>query len=105
MIPGWSPSGLPFTWWLGIASLGFVVGVISGMFGVGGNFLIIPALNIWFKVPLTITVGTSLCQVVGTASAALVRHSRLRQGEMKIDWLMLGGGLTGAQVGALKDGG
>lgn len=101
MTPRWSPAGFPFTWWMGIATLGFVVGIVSGMFGVGGTFLIIPALNIWFKVPLTITVGTSLCQVVGSACASLVRHSRLKQGELKIDWLMLGGGLTGAQVGAL----
>lgn len=87
-------------WWaaLGVAGLG--VGIIGGMFGVGGNFLLIPILNVGFGVPIGVAVGTSLCQIIGTGVAALVRHQRLRQGEIKIDWIMLLGGLMGAQAGA-----
>ena len=87
-------------WWTGICLLGLVVGFVGGMFGVGGNFLLIPLLNIVFRVPLEIAVGTGLCQVIGTALAGLMRYRKLKQGEIKIDWIMLAGGLTGAAAGA-----
>jgi hypothetical protein len=87
-------------WWVALGIAGLAVGVIGGMFGVGGNFLLIPILNVGFGVPINISVGTSLCQIIGTGVAALVRHQRLRQGEIKIDWIMLLGGLMGAQAGA-----
>jgi uncharacterized membrane protein YfcA len=87
-------------WWTAISLLGLVVGFVGGMFGVGGNFLLIPLLHVVFGVPLEIAVGTSLCQIIGTGVAALRRHQRLRQGEIKIDWIMLAGGLVGAETGA-----
>src|SRR5438067_1807380 len=86
-------------WWLGLGLCGLLVGIIGGMFGVGGNFLLIPILYIGFQVPLDIAVGTSLCQIIGTGVAALARHQRLKQGEIKIDWIMLAGGLLGADAG------
>jgi uncharacterized membrane protein YfcA len=70
------------------------------MFGVGGNFLLIPLLNLGFGVPLPVTVGTSLCQVIGAASGAFVRHSKLKQGESVVSWLMMGGALIGSYLGA-----
>jgi uncharacterized membrane protein YfcA len=96
-VPGLESNPL---WWAALALAGLAVGTIGGMFGVGGNFLLIPILNVGFGVPIGIAVGTSLCQIIGTGVAALVRHQRLRQGEIKIDWIMLLGGLMGAQAGA-----
>src|SRR5262245_25393729 len=93
-------NGSPF-WWTALALLGLLVGVIGGMFGIGGGFLLIAFLNVLFGVPLNIAVGTGLCQVIGTAVAAFRRHRRLRQGEVKIDWIMLAGSLLGVQAGAL----
>lgn len=87
-------------WWLGLGLLGLVVGLVGGMFGVGGGFLLIPLLNVVFRVPLDIAVGTGLCQVIGTAVAAYLRHRRLQQGEVKIDWIMLAGSLLGVTMGA-----
>ncbi len=87
-------------WWIALAAAGLVVGIIGGMFGVGGNFLLIPVLNIVFGVPADVAVGTSLCQIIGTGVAALRRHRRLKQGEIKIDWIMLMGGILGAHAGA-----
>jgi uncharacterized protein len=87
-------------WWLALGLAGLGVGIVGGMFGVGGNFLLIPILNVGFGVPISIAVGTSLCQIIGTGVAALMRHQRLRQGEIKIDWIMLLGGLMGASAGA-----
>jgi uncharacterized membrane protein YfcA len=87
-------------WWMGLGLSGLAVGIVGGMFGVGGNFLLIPMLHVAFGVPLNIAVGTSVCQTIGTGVAALRRHQRLKQGEIRIDWLMLAGGLIGAQAGA-----
>ena len=83
----------------GIAALGIVVGFIAGMFGVGGGFLLTPLLNVVFGIPLPIAVGTGLCQMIGTSTAALLRHRRIGQGEIRFDLLMLGGSLFGVDAG------
>ncbi len=79
---------------------GFVVGYVSGMFGVGGGFMLTPLLNLVLGVPYPIAVGSGLCQMVGTATSAYLRHANLNQGEPRVGWLMLGGSLCGVYVGA-----
>src|SRR5438045_2679255 len=87
-------------WWSLIAALGLLVGFVAGMFGIGGGFLLIPLLNVVFGVPMDLAVGTGLCMTIGTGVAAFRRHRRLKQGEVKIDWVMLGGSLMGVGAGA-----
>lgn len=87
-------------WWGGLAALGLGVGVVAGMFGIGGGFLLTPLLALLFRVPLPIAVGTGLCQMIGVAVAALIRHARLGQGEVKIDVIMMAGSLLGVGLGA-----
>lgn len=78
---------------------GFVVGYVSGMFGVGGGFMLTPLLNLVLGVPYPVAVGSGLCQMVGTATSAYLRHAGLNQGEPRVGWLMLGGSLCGVYVG------
>ncbi len=87
-------------WLPGIAALGVVVGWVAGMFGVGGGFLLTPLLTVVFGVPLEIAIGTGLCQMIGTATAALLRHRRLGQGEIRFDLLALAGSVLGVGAGA-----
>jgi len=87
-------------WWSSLAVLGLGVGVVAGMFGVGGGFLLTPLLAVLFRLPLPVAVGTGLCQMIGVATAALVRHQKLGQGEIKMDWMMLAGSLLGVGLGA-----
>ncbi len=89
----------PF-WWIGLVLLGFAVGIIAGMFGVGGGFLLTPMLAVLFRVPLDVAVGTGMCQMIGVGVAALSRHLKLKQGELVIDGLMLPGSLLGVGLGA-----
>ncbi len=83
-----------------LALLGIAVGFVAGAFGVGGGFLMTPLMVALFRVPLPIAVGTSLCQIIGTATASLLRHQALRQGELRFDLLMLPGGVLGVEAGA-----
>jgi uncharacterized protein len=87
-------------WLPGVAALGIVVGWVAGMFGVGGGFLLTPLLTVVFGVPLEVAVGTGLCQMIGTATAALLRHRRLGQGEIRFDLLALPGSVLGVEGGA-----
>lgn len=84
---------------VGLALLGSGVGVVAGMFGVGGGFLLTPLLSVVFDIPLPIAVGTGLCQMVGTAVVALLRHRKLGQGEVRFDFLMFAGSMVGVGAG------
>ena len=80
--------------------LGTVVGFVAGMFGIGGGFILTPLLTALLGVPLPIAIGSGLCQMVGTATVALLQHRELGQGERRFDLLMLGGSSLGAAAGA-----
>jgi len=54
---------------------GVVVGFFTGLFGVGGGFLIIPALVFLLGLPMTVAVGTSLLIVVINSTAGFVAHA------------------------------
>jgi uncharacterized membrane protein YfcA len=84
-----------------VALLGITVGVVAGMFGVGGGFLLTPLLSIIFDIPMPIAVGTGLCQMIGIAIVALLRHRKLGQGEHRFDWLMFAGSALGAAAGSV----
>ncbi len=85
---------------LALAGLGILVGIVAGMFGVGGGFVLTPLLATVLGVPLPIAVGSGLCQMVGTATVSVLRHQRLGQGELRFDWLMLLPSIVGAFAGA-----
>lgn len=70
-------------WWAGIALLGVIVGLVAGLFGVGGGFLLNPLLALLFGVRMEVAVGTGLCQMLGTATAAGIRYRKLGVGEPK----------------------
>lgn len=69
---------------------GFVVGFLTGLFGVGGGFLIIPALVVLLGVEMPIAVGTSLVIVTANSAAAVFAHLP----RAHIDW-----GITIAFIG------
>ena len=84
---------------IGVVLLGSGVGFVAGMFGVGGGFLLTPLLSVAFGIPLPIAIGTGLCQMIGTALVALLRHRAIGQGEIRFDLLMLPGCLLGVDAG------
>ena len=57
-----------------MAAAGLVVGSLTGFFGVGGGFLMVPVLTLWLGVGFRRAVGTSLVIITITAAAALTSH-------------------------------
>jgi len=82
-----------------LALLGLFVGYIAGMFGVGGGFILTPALIYFFGVPAPVAVGSALCQKCGTSIGSLRKYRKFGHGEPRIDLIMIGGSLIGVDVG------
>jgi len=83
----------------GVILLGGVVGFLSGLFGVGGGFLLTPMLNIAFGVPMNVAIGSGLCQMIGTATTATIRHWKESAVDVKLALIMLGGTIGGVEIG------
>src|SRR5207248_53962 len=82
-----------------IIVLGFVVGVLSGMFGVGGGFLTTPLL-IFYGIPPTVAVASASTQITGASVSGVMVHARRGGVDMKMGSVMIVGGLLGSFVGA-----
>ncbi|MFZ4806442.1 MAG: sulfite exporter TauE/SafE family protein [Hyphomicrobiaceae bacterium] len=78
--------------------IGLAVGVLSGMFGIGGGFIMTPLL-IFLGVPPAIAVGTGASQVVASSVASALGHWRRDNVDLKMGVLLIGGGLVGAISG------
>lgn len=86
---------IPLALLLGVGTL---VGFLSGMFGVGGGFLVTPLLMM-VGVPTTVAAASGSCQMVATSSSGLAAHFRLGNVDMKLGTVLLLGGLAGAGMG------
>jgi uncharacterized membrane protein YfcA len=78
--------------------MGFAIGFLSGMFGVGGGFILTPLL-IFLGVPSAVAVGTSVSQVVAASVSSAVGHWRRNNVDMKMGLLLIAGGFVGAVAG------
>jgi len=81
-----------------ILSFGLIVGLLSGLVGVGGGFLITPLL-IFTGVPPLVAVATGSAQIVGTSAAGSYAHWRLGNVDFKMAILLLLGSWTGGGLG------
>jgi uncharacterized protein len=82
-----------------IVALGFVVGILSGMFGVGGGFLTTPLL-IFYGIPPTVAVASATTQITGASVSGVMVHMRRGGVDLKMGLVMIAGGSFGALVGA-----
>ncbi|NBB49742.1 TSUP family transporter [Rhizobium sp. CRIBSB] len=81
-----------------ILGMGAAVGFLSGMFGVGGGFLITPLL-IFYNIPPVVAVATGANQVVASSVSGAISHFRRGTLDMKLGTVLLIGGLVGATIG------
>ncbi len=83
------------------AALGFVVGVLSAIMGVGGGFILVPAMIYILQMPTAVVVGTSLFQVTFvTAVVTVLQAAANKTVDIFLALLLLAGGVVGAQLGA-----
>jgi uncharacterized membrane protein YfcA len=84
-----------------IIALGVGIGILGALLGIGGGFLIVPALIYILRVPTNVVIGTSLVQIVATMAVATVLHAVSSQSvDVVLGLLLMVGGVIGAQFGA-----
>ena len=81
--------------------LGIFVGILSAIMGVGGGFILVPAMVYILRMPAGVVVGTSLFQIIITTSlASILQAGRNQSVDIVLATLLLLGGVLGAQFGA-----
>jgi len=83
---------------------GLAVGILTGFFGVGGGFLVVPALVLVLGLPMRAAVGTSLIVIALNAAAALAGHLRYGGIDVTVTLLFIAGGAGGSLVGSRLSG-
>lgn len=81
-----------------LVGLGGIVGLMSGLFGVGGGFLITPLL-FFIGIPPPIAVATGANQVVASSVSGVLAHMKRKTVDFRMGWVLLAGGIAGSFVG------
>ena len=85
--------------------IGFLVGVLSAIMGVGGGFIMVPAMIYLLGMPTVVVVGTSLFQIIFvTANVTILQAVSNQTVDVVLALLLLTGGVIGAQMGARASG-
>jgi uncharacterized membrane protein YfcA len=82
-----------------LATVGFLIGILGGFFGVGGSFIAGPALRL-AGLDWNFAVGTDLAHIVGKSVVAARRHRALGNVDLRLGLIMAVGTIGGAEVGA-----
>jgi uncharacterized membrane protein YfcA len=82
----------------GVLGLGGVIGFLSGLFGVGGGFLMTPML-IFMGVPSAVAVGTQSVQILASSVSGVLANLRRRAVDLKMGWVLVAGGVVGSVAG------
>ncbi|TZG29542.1 sulfite exporter TauE/SafE family protein [Sphingomonas montanisoli] len=81
-----------------IVGLGGVVGLLSGMFGVGGGFLTTPLL-IFYGIPPAVAVASSATQITGASVSGVIAHGKRDGVDYHMGWVLVAGGAIGSLAG------
>lgn len=83
-----------------VVGCGFAVGGLSGVFGVGGSFLLVPILHVILGIPIEVAVGSTACQVLGPSTAALLAR-RVTRSQLRLPLILTGGIIMGVLLGTI----
>lgn len=84
-----------------VLGLGAAIGFLAAIMGVGGGFIMVPALIYLLKVPTNVVVGTSLFQIIFVAAYTTLVHATANQTvDVVLAFILMVGGVAGAQYGA-----
>jgi uncharacterized membrane protein YfcA len=80
--------------------IGFAVGLLSGILGVGGGFIMVPAMIYLLRMPTKVVIGTSLFQIIFVAGFTTIMHAAANYAvDMLLAFILMVGGVIGAQFG------
>jgi uncharacterized membrane protein YfcA len=82
-----------------LVAIGFAVGVLGGFFGVGGAWVVTPALNI-FGFPMAYAIGTDLAHIFGKSIVATAKHRKMGNVDVKLGIISIIGSVIGLEIGA-----
>jgi uncharacterized membrane protein YfcA len=86
---------------LPVLGIGFTIGFVGALLGIGGGFILVPALVYILRVPGNMVIGTSLFQIVITMAVATMLQSVQSQSvDIMLAFCLMVGGTVGAQFGA-----
>ena len=83
-----------------VIGLGGFIGFLSGLFGVGGGFLMTPLL-IFLGIPAPVAVATEANQIVASSVSGVIAHWRRKNVDFKMGSVLLLGGIVGSSLGVL----
>ena len=81
-----------------VLGLGWVIGFLSGLFGVGGGFLMTPTL-ILMGIPPAVSVGTQAAQILASSVSGVLANVRRKAVDFKMGYVLVAGGLVGSAGG------
>ena len=82
-------------------SIGFIVGILAAIMGIGGGFVMVPAMIYLLGMPTNVVVGTSLFNIIFvTANTTFLQATINQTVDIVLAVLLLSGGVIGAQIGA-----
>lgn len=82
-----------------ILAIGTAVGLLAGVLGVGGAFVLVPAMHLWAGVPLPLAVGCSVAQALGTYTTSILHRWQAGRLRVHLALVMWGGTLVGLLLG------
>jgi hypothetical protein len=81
-------------------AIGFAVGALSAIMGIGGGFIIVPAMIYLLRMPTKVVMGTSLVQIIAvTAITTVLQATSNYAVDIILALLLVAGGVVGAQLG------
>lgn len=86
-------------WWPGLVILGLGVGIIGGFFGMGGAWMVTPALNV-LGFPMAFAIGTDITHMAGKSLISTMRHAKFGNVDYKLALIMVFGTVGGLELGA-----
>jgi hypothetical protein len=86
-----------------LAAFGLFIGVLTGLFGVGGGFMVVPLLKLLFGIDYQLAVGSSLCFTIGASASGAARHIRMKHFEVRSMVVLAAASMLGAVLGGMAN--
>ncbi len=87
------------SYYMALLAIGMVIGILTGFFGVGGGFLVVPILNVLLGIHYEIAVGSSLSFIIGTSFAGLLKQHKIGNVDFRVAGYIVAGSVLGAVLG------